>query len=183
MKKKIIISISLVAFLLIVAGIAIWKITKGGTSYPDYLKEGRFFSVNDKEKCYIYDAETSSFTGEYFIIKLKADGFTDKGSKKVEDGNSSLVFNDEEVLSDEMFVMFETGEGYGKILYIANNTEIDNTGTSVNINKTRTEYEFYYSVDFSELQYVWIYEDDKEPIVGYVGDSIEEAEEMLKNLK
>lgn len=184
MKKKILIYVAMVAFLLIVAGVGAWYITKSEAFYPNRLKIGKFIAVNNTAKCYIYDEETDTFTGDYFTIDLKAKGFADEGGMRIgEDGHGSLVFNDEEISSDEMFVMFETGEEYGKIIFVANDVEIVNSGTSVNLDKTGIHYDFYYSSDFSELKSVRISQDGENSIIGYVGDDLEEAEELFDNLQ
>lgn len=176
MKKKTIIFLSILAVLLIAIGAGTWYITQSEAFYPEHLKIGKFIAVNNTAKCYIYDAETDTFTGDYFTIELKAKGFADKGGMRIgEDGHGSLIYNDEEIVRDEMFVMFESYDEYGEIMFIASDVEFMDDGDFV---KTGTTYEFQYSSDFSELKSVQIHQDGEETMIGYVADSLEEAEKL-----
>ncbi|MGN0373942.1 MAG: hypothetical protein ACI4EN_00460 [Butyrivibrio sp.] len=140
--------------------------------------------MNNTAKCYIYDTETDTFTGDYFTVNLKTKGFADKGGMKIgENGHGSLVINDEKISYDEMFVMFEINDEYGEIIFTANNVKITNNGTDTGIDKTGADYTFYYSGDFTELHSVQIYQDGKNPVIGYVGDSLEEAKKIRTNLQ
>ena len=172
-KKKTIVSLSILLFMLIVLGAGTWYITKSEAFYPEHLKIGKFIAVNNTAKCYIYDAETDTFTGDYFTIHLKTKGFADKGGIRIEeDGQGSLVYDDEKIVRDEMFVMFESNDEYGEIMFIANDVEFKDNGDFV---KTGTTYSFLYSSDFLELKSVQIYQDGKCFVIGYVADSLEEA--------
>lgn len=176
MKKKTIICLSILAVLLIVISVGTWYITQSEAFYPEYLKIGKFIAVNNTEKCYIYDAETDTFTGDYFTIELKAKGFADKGGMKIgEDGHGRLIYNDEEIVRNEMFVMFESYDEYGEVMFIASDVDFMEDGDFIT---TGTTYEFQYSSDFSELKSVQIHQDEENPVIGYVADSLEEVEKL-----
>ena len=141
-----------------------------------FKKIGKFVSVNNTVKCYIYDVETNSFTGESFDIEIKAKGFIGKGGMKIgEDGRGSLIFNNKKVTSDEMFITFDTAGKYGVVKYIANNLEFTNLENG-EIEKINTTYEIYYSSDFSELSIVYIYQDGDNQVIGFAADSLEDVE-------
>ena len=177
MKKKVLICVSILVVLLIAVGTGRWYIVESENFYPRHFKLGKFVAVNTNVKCFIYDEETDTFTGDYFTIDLKTKGFANaEGMRIGEDGQSTLIVNDEKVDGyDEMFVLFDVSEeyDYGEIVFLANNVDFTDDGTSI---KRRVEYDFYYSADFSELKRVYIYEDEKEPVVAYVADSLEEAD-------
>lgn len=180
MKKKTITCISIVVVLLIAIGVSAWYITKSEAFYPEHLKLGKFVAVNNTEKCYIYDEETDAFTGDYFTIQLKAKGFIDKGGMRIgEDGHGSLIYDDEKIARDEMFVMFGTFGEYGKIIFVADDVDIMyDEDYNATFNVTGISYDFYYSSDFSDLKMVHIHQDGEEPVIGYVADNLEEAEKL-----
>lgn len=180
MKKKTIICLSILAVLLIAIGAGTWYITQSEAFYPEHLKIGKFIAVNNTEKCYIYDAETDTFTGDYFTIELKAKGFEDKGGMRIgEDGHGSLIYNDEKIERNEMFVMFESYDEFGKVMFIAEDVDIiyDEDYNST-FNVEGATYDFYYSSDFSELKSVHIHQEGAETVIGYVAESLEEAEKL-----
>ncbi|MBP3677691.1 MAG: hypothetical protein J6I97_05025 [Agathobacter sp.] len=176
MKKKTITCISIVVVLLIAIGVSAWYITKSEAFYPEHLKLGKFVAVNNAEKCYIYDEDADAFTGDYFTIQLKAKGFIDKGGMRIgEDGQGNLIYDDEKIARDEMFVMFGTLDEHGEIIFIANDVDIKEDGA---FDKSNVTYTALYSSDFSELKMVHIHQDGEEPVIGYVADSLEEAEKL-----
>jgi len=182
-KKKVLICVSILVVLLIAVGTGRWYIVESENFYPSHFKLGKFVAVNSNVKCFIYDEETDTFTGDYFTIDLKTKGFVnDEGMRIGEDGQSPLIVNDEKVDGyDEMFVLFDVWEeyDYGEIVFLANNVDFKDDGTFT----TRSvRYNFYYSADFSELKSVYIHEDGKDPVVAYVADSLEEAENLLAGI-
>lgn len=176
MKKKTIIFLSILAVLLTAICAGTWYITKSEAFYPEHFKLGKFVAVNNTAKCYIYDVETDTFTGDYFTIELKAKGFADKGGMRIgEDGHGSLIHNDEKIVRDEMFVMFGTLGEYGEIIFIANDVDIKEDGL---FDKTNVTYTALYSNDFSELKMVHINQDGEDPVIAYVAGSLEEVEKL-----
>lgn len=178
MKKKIIIPVIIVAFLLVIAIIVNWYITSSESFYPEHIKIGKFIGVNSSEKCYIYDEATGEFTGDYFTIDLKTKGFDDKGGMKIgENGHGSLVHNGAELTFDTMYFMFESYDEYGQIEFVGSDVEFNADGR---FNKASITYSFIYSNDFSKLKNVYIYEDGKDPIIGYVAEDLEAAKALIK---
>ena len=178
-KKKIIILVSIIVFVITIACIVVdFYIRDSKSFYPDDFKVGDFVVVNSGGKYYWYDDEKQCFTGEYTEVSYKAKGVvgTEYHSDKRYRVYGEIIYDGKSLMeeSNEVLLSYWGSNEYGVVTFVMNdiNVNLDGSGMELTINQC----ELVFEEGFEKP--ILIYTDfaDDEIKIGYFGENLEEAE-------